>query len=73
MAINVITGAYTSEEWWGEVRIDGEVLSPEQSLRVMRHSPDGFAWGYRGSGPAQLALGAHAPGPARAGGARDLP
>jgi hypothetical protein len=23
---------------------------------VMNHSPDGFAWGYGGSGPAQLAL-----------------
>lgn len=24
--------------------------------RVVRHSPDGFAWGYGGSGPAELAL-----------------
>lgn len=23
---------------------------------LRNHSPDGFAWGYRGSGPAQLAL-----------------
>lgn len=25
-------------------------------LDVRRHSPDGFNWGYEGSGPAQLAL-----------------
>jgi hypothetical protein len=25
-------------------------------LDVANHSPDGFAWGYEGSGPAQLAL-----------------
>jgi hypothetical protein len=26
------------------------------SLRLFRHSPTGFEWGYGGSGPAQLAL-----------------
>jgi hypothetical protein len=30
------------------------VLPPRHDLR--NHSPDGFAWGYGGSGPAQLAL-----------------
>ena len=29
-------------------------LSPRYDLR--NHSPDGFAWGYGGSGPSQLAL-----------------
>jgi hypothetical protein len=29
-------------------------LAPRYDLR--NHSPDGFAWGYNGSGPAQLAL-----------------
>lgn len=29
-------------------------LRPRHDLR--NHSPDGFAWGYGGSGPAQLAL-----------------
>jgi hypothetical protein len=38
------------------VTIDGEVLSPKDSQRVCNHSPSGFAWGYGGSGPAQLAL-----------------
>ena len=35
---------------------DGAELSPAASQRVRNHSPDGFNWGYRGSGPAQLAL-----------------
>ena len=34
----------------------GERLTPERSLQIARHSPSGFAVGYRGSGPAQLAL-----------------
>jgi hypothetical protein len=35
---------------------DGQVLSPEPSQKLWNHSPDGFQWGYGGSGPAQLAL-----------------
>ena len=37
---------------------DGEKteLSPFASLQLRDHSPDGFQWGYGGSGPAQLAL-----------------
>jgi len=35
---------------------DGAVLSPAPSQQVWNHSPDGFQWGYEGSGPAQLAL-----------------
>lgn len=31
-------------------------LKPEESLKYVRHSPDGFAWGYGGSGPSQLAF-----------------
>lgn len=31
-------------------------LDPAPSQRVRNHSPDGFEWGYAGSGPAQLAL-----------------
>lgn len=38
------------------VYINGLELSPEHSQSVFMHSPDGFAWGYQGSGPAQLAL-----------------
>ncbi|KKN16952.1 hypothetical protein LCGC14_0970690 [marine sediment metagenome] len=32
------------------------ILSPLPSLKLRNHSPDGFSWGYHGSGPAQLAL-----------------
>lgn len=42
------------------VLVDGEPLDPRFDLR--NHSPDGFEWGYGGSGPSQLslALSAHA-------------
>ncbi len=39
-----------------EVFINGMLLDPERSQKVWNHSPDGFNWGYSGSGPAQLAL-----------------
>jgi hypothetical protein len=38
------------------VTADGRPLSPAASLKLRNHSPDGFNWGYGGSGPAQLAL-----------------
>lgn len=33
-----------------------DVLMPGPSQKLYNHSPDGFNWGYGGSGPAQLAL-----------------
>ena len=39
-----------------EVYLNGKLLKPSKSQRVRNHSPDGFNWGYGGSGPAQLAL-----------------
>lgn len=39
-----------------DVFIEGIKLSPAQSLKVLNKSPDGFAWGYAGSGPSQLAI-----------------
>jgi hypothetical protein len=38
------------------VTLDGEALSPRRSQALRNHSPTGFAWGYGGSGPSQLAL-----------------
>jgi hypothetical protein len=38
------------------VYLDGRLLTPMRSQAVWNHSPDGFNWGYGGSGPAQLAL-----------------
>lgn len=31
-------------------------LKSTKSQKAINHSPDGFAWGYDGAGPAQLAL-----------------
>lgn len=39
-----------------QVYINGEELLPGESQKVRNHSPDGFCWGYGGSGPAQSAL-----------------
>lgn len=39
-----------------EVWADGARLCPQASQAIRNHSPDGFEWGYGGSGPAQLAL-----------------
>jgi hypothetical protein len=36
------------------VTVDGRRLNPRHDL--WNHSPNGFEWGYGGSGPAQLAL-----------------
>lgn len=40
---------YLEDNRWVEIPL-------EPSLKVYNHSPTGFAWGYSGSGPAQLAL-----------------
>ena len=50
--VNVIKGDGEA----GTVFVDGHYLSPRDSQKIYNHSPDGFAWGYGGSGPAQLAL-----------------
>lgn len=52
----IIDGDYDEQNWYGEVRINGLRLDLRPSQAVMNHSPDGFAWGYSGSGPSQLAL-----------------
>lgn len=39
-----------------DVFINGIMLMAEDSQKYRNHSPDGFSWGYGGSGPAQLAL-----------------
>lgn len=36
--------------------LDGKKINPRRSQIIYNHSPDGFMWGYGGSGPAQLAL-----------------
>jgi len=50
-----LAGTYDADDY-GVVTINGVRLSPDRSLALRNHSPTGFAWGYGGSGPAQLAL-----------------
>jgi hypothetical protein len=40
----------------GRVYIDGKYLDPIKSQSIWNHSPDGFSYGYCGSGCAQFAL-----------------
>jgi len=47
-----LIGKYPDRKIW----LDGKELDPEPSQKIHNHSPDGFNWGYGGSGPAQLAL-----------------
>jgi len=54
MPENTIVGEYG--DWFDTVTFDGKLLDPAPSQALHNHSPDGFAWGYQGSGPAQLAL-----------------
>ena len=47
-----IKGDWKTRRVW----ISGKELLPGRSQKIVNHSPDGFNWGYGGSGPAQLAL-----------------
>lgn len=47
-----VKGQWSSRMVW----VDGVELLPGPSQKVYNHSPDGFNWGYGGSGPAQLSL-----------------
>ncbi len=51
-----VSTVWTEGPFPSPVYMDGKLLDPHRSLQVFPHSPDGFAWGYLGSGPAQLAL-----------------
>ena len=52
MVKNLITGVGSTRR----VFINGIELWPDNSQACRNHSPDGFNWGYAGSGPSQLAL-----------------
>ncbi len=55
----VFSGKKTETDRIVEIEQNGRVapLPLEPSLEIADHSPDGFNWGYNGSGSAQLALG----------------
>ena len=50
--MNMLKGNYETRE----VTLDGQALDPAPSHEIWNKSPEGFMWGYNGSGPAQLAL-----------------
>ena len=47
-----IVGVWASKA----ITINGESLGPSKSQAIRNHSPNGFNWGYSGSGPSQLSL-----------------
>lgn len=51
-----ISGYVKYDDTHRVVFVDDNYLSPRHSLKIVNHSPDGFSWGYAGSGPAQLAF-----------------
>ena len=53
--MSLITG-FKNEDGTIDVFIGVLHLLPDASQKLRNHSPNGFAWGYGGSGPAQLAL-----------------
>lgn len=53
---NVYSGVFTENDDWFKVTKNGTIFDHAPSLKLHNHSPDGFAWGYAGSGPTQLAL-----------------
>jgi len=52
MTTHTLKGEIETRTVW----LDGKKLDPRRSQKYRNHSPDGFNWGYGGSGPAQLAL-----------------
>lgn len=47
-----LKGHWSTKRVW----LDGIEIDPYPSQLIYKHSPEGFNWGYGGSGPAQLAL-----------------
>jgi hypothetical protein len=41
---------------YNRIWVDSKEISLAESQKIRLHSPDGFNWGYGGSGPAQTAL-----------------
>lgn len=54
--MKVYCGTKTQDGYDVNIVVDDSSFPLDFCLEVMNHSPDGFAWGYNGSGPAQLAL-----------------
>jgi hypothetical protein len=52
MVTHTLIGKTSTRDVW----LDGHKLDSKPSQKYHNHSPDGYNWGYGGSGPAQLAL-----------------
>jgi hypothetical protein len=52
--MKVYRGTVNPGEFDWQVTVNNSPLNPRHDL--VNHSPDGFAWGYSGSGPSQLSL-----------------
>lgn len=52
----IIIGDVKTRKVYSQIGTKKTEIHPSESQEVINHSPDGFAWGYGGSGPAQLAL-----------------
>ena len=46
MSRNMIVGIASTRQ----IFIEEDEIFPDESQRVVNHSPDGFSWGYGGSG-----------------------
>lgn len=56
MARKSYIGKVTERDWHVMVSEGDELRTLRQRQDIQNHSPDGFSWGYMGSGPSQLAL-----------------
>jgi len=54
--MSTYTGTFDNKNWY-RVFKDGKLFNHNRSYKYITHSPDGFSWGYMGSGPSQLAFG----------------
>jgi hypothetical protein len=53
--MNIYSGTFDNTNWY-QVFKNGIPFTHDETYRYVTHSPTGFAWGYQGSGPSQLAF-----------------
>jgi hypothetical protein len=54
--MNTYAGTFNNKDWY-QATLNGQPFDHARSFQYVKHSPDGFSWGYGGSGPSQLAFG----------------
>lgn len=55
--MNTYKGNHNGQDVWYEITLNDKFFDPAPSLKHVNHSPDGFSFGYSGSGCAQFAFG----------------